>query len=40
MQEVADKLGTTKQAIFRYKKAEVSMKNSVFQKYCCTFGTK
>lgn len=34
MQEVATKLKTTKQAIFRYEKADVSMKNSTFQKYC------
>ena len=34
LQYVADKLKTTKQAIFRYEKAEVSMKNSSFQKYC------
>lgn len=34
LQYVADKLKTTKQAIFRYEKAEVSMKNSTFQKYC------
>lgn len=34
LQEVANKLKTTKQAIFRYEKAEVSMKNSTFQKYC------
>ena len=34
LQNVADKLKTTKQAIFRYEKAEVSMKNSTFKKYC------
>ena len=38
MQYVADKLGTTKQAIFRYEKAIVSMKNSTFQKYCRGIG--
>ena len=38
MQEVANKLKTTKQAIFRYEKAEVSMKNSIFQKYCYAIG--
>lgn len=38
MQQVADKLKTTKQAIFRYEKAEVSMKNSIFQKYCYAIG--
>jgi len=38
LQQVADKLGTTKQAIFRYEKAEVSMKNSIFQKYCYAIG--
>lgn len=38
MQYVADKLGTTKQAIFRYEKADVSMKNSTFQKYCQAIG--
>lgn len=34
LQDVANKLKTTKQAIFRYERAEVSMKNSTFQKYC------
>ena len=34
LQYVADKLNTTKQAIFRYEKADVSMKNSTFQNYC------
>ena len=34
LQQVADKLGTTKQAIFRYEKAEVSMKKTTFKKYC------
>lgn len=38
LQYVADKLKTTKQAIFRYEKANVSMKNSVFQKYCYAIG--
>lgn len=38
LQYVADKLKTTKQAIFRYEKAEVSMKNSIFQKYCYAIG--
>lgn len=38
MQQVADKLKTTKQAIFRYEKAEVSMKNSIFKKYCYAIG--
>ena len=34
MQQVAEKLNTTKQAIFRYENADVSMKNSMFKKYC------
>ena len=38
LQQVADKLKTTKQAIFRYEKAEVSMKNSTFQQYCHAIG--
>lgn len=38
LQKVADKLKTTKQAIFRYEKAEVSMKNSTFKKYCYAIG--
>lgn len=38
MQNVADKLKTTKQAIFRYENADVSMKNSVFQAYCNAIG--
>ena len=38
LQNVADKLNTTKQAIFRYEKADVSMKNSTFQKYCYAIG--
>ena len=38
MQQVADILGTTKQAIFRYENADVSMKNSTFQKYCYAIG--
>ena len=38
MQQVADILKTTKQAIFRYENAEVSMKNSTFQKYCIAIG--
>ena len=38
LQYVADKLKTTKQAIFRYEKAEVSMKNSTFQSYCYAIG--
>lgn len=38
LQYVADKLKTTKQAIFRYEKAEVSMKNSTFQEYCNAIG--
>lgn len=38
LQYVADKLKTTKQAIFRYEKAEVSMKNTTFQKYCNAIG--
>ena len=38
LQQVADKLNTTKQAIFRYEKADVSMKNSTFQKYCYAIG--
>lgn len=38
MQNVADKLGTTKQAIFRYEKAEVSMKNSTFKEFCKAIG--
>lgn len=38
LQEVADKLKTTKQAIFRYEKADVSMKNSTFQKFCSAIG--
>ena len=38
LQQVADKLGTTKQAIFRYERADVSMKNSTFQKYCYAIG--
>lgn len=38
LQQVADSLKTTKQAIFRYEKAEVSMKNSIFQKYCKAIG--
>ena len=38
LQYVADKLNTTKQAIFRYEKADVSMKNSTFQKYCSAIG--
>ena len=38
LQQVADKLNTTKQAIFRYEKADVSMKNSTFQKYCHAIG--
>lgn len=40
LQEVANKLKTTKQAIFRYEKAEVSMKNSTFQKYCYAIDEK
>ena len=39
LQQVADKLKTTKQAIFRYEKADVSMKNSTFQKFCIKFFT-
>ena len=35
---VADKLKTTKQAILSYEKADVSMKNSVFQNYCRAIG--
>lgn len=38
MQKVADILKTTKQAIFRYEKADVSMKNSTFQAYCKAIG--
>lgn len=38
LQKVADKLGTTKQAIFRYEKAIVSMKKSIFEKYCYAIG--
>ena len=38
LQQVADKLKTTKQAIFRYENADVSMKNSTFQKYCYAIG--
>ena len=38
MQQVAEKLNTTKQAIFRYENADVSMKNSTFQKYCYVIG--
>lgn len=38
LQQVADKLKTTKQAIFRYEKADVSMKNSIFQAYCKAIG--
>ena len=38
LQQVADSLGTTKQAIFRYENAEVSMKNSTFQNYCKSIG--
>lgn len=38
LQYVAEKLQTTKQAIFRYEKAEVSMKNSTFQNYCYAIG--
>lgn len=38
LQYVADKLKTTKQAIFRYEKADVSMKNSTFQKFCNAIG--
>lgn len=38
LQKVADKLKTTKQAIFRYEKADVSMKNSTFQEYCYAIG--
>lgn len=38
LQNVADKLETTKQAIFRYENALVSMKNSTFQKYCYAIG--
>lgn len=38
MQQVADKLKTTKQAIFRYENADVSMKNTTFQKYCEAIG--
>lgn len=38
LQNVADKLKTTKQAIFRYENALVSMKNSTFQKYCYAIG--
>ena len=38
LQKVADKLNTTKQAIFRYEKADVSMKNSTFQNYCYAIG--
>lgn len=34
LQDVANKLKTTKQAIFRYERAEVSMKNTTFQKFC------
>ncbi len=38
LQSVAEKLNTTKQAIFRYEKADVSMKNSTFQDYCYAIG--
>ena len=38
LQDVANKLKTTKQAIFRYERAEVSMKNTTFQKYCYAIG--
>ena len=38
LQNVADELKTTKQAIFRYERADVSMKNSIFQKYCRAIG--
>lgn len=34
LEQVAKKMNITRQAIFRYEKAEVSMKNSTFQKYC------
>lgn len=34
LEQVAKKMNITRQAIFRYEKAEVSMKNSTFKKYC------
>lgn len=34
LQFIADKLGTTRQAIFRYEKAEVTLKKTTFEKIC------
>ena len=38
LQKVSNKLKTTKQAIFRYENADVSMKNSTFKEYCKAIG--
>ncbi|MBO7712758.1 MAG: helix-turn-helix transcriptional regulator [Methanobrevibacter sp.] len=40
LEQVAKKMNITRQAIFRYEKAEVSMKNSTFQKYCYAIDEK
>ena len=34
LQDIAKKLKTTKQAIFRYENADIIMKKSTFLKYC------
>lgn len=34
LSQVAKKLNITRQAIFRYERADVSMKNTTFQEYC------
>lgn len=38
LQSVANILKTTRQAIFRYENANVSMKHSIFMKYCQAIG--
>lgn len=38
LSDIAKKMKITRQAVFRYEKAEVSMKNSTFKKYCLALG--